>query len=71
MWMVGKQWEIAMAQEKIVTLRMDGASPGKLDKLHAWQIAEIQKGLGEAERGEFASEAEVKRLAKKWARRAR
>lgn len=82
-----------MAQEKIVTLRMDGALRGKLDKLaaatrrsrsflaaeaireyvelNAWQIAEIQKGLGEAERGEFASEAEVKRLAKKWARRAR
>ena len=77
-----------MAQEKIVTLRMDGALRGKLDKLAAatrrsrsflaaeaireyvelngWQIGEIQKGLEEAERGEFASEAEVARVAKKW-----
>jgi RHH-type rel operon transcriptional repressor/antitoxin RelB len=39
--------------------------------LNRWQIEEIQKGLAEAERGEFASEREVKRMAKKWARRAR
>lgn len=82
-----------MAQEKIVTLRMDAGLRERLDKLaaatrrsrsflaaeaireyvgsNAWQIAAIQKGLAEAERGEFASDAEVQRVAKKWARRAR
>ena len=40
-------------------------------ELHAWQTGEIQKGLVEAERGEFASDASVQRVAKKWARRAR
>ena len=39
--------------------------------LNSWQIEEIHKGLTEAERGEFATEKEVKRVAKKWARRAR
>jgi RHH-type rel operon transcriptional repressor/antitoxin RelB len=39
--------------------------------LNRWQIDEIQKGLAEAERGEFASESELRRVAKKWARRAR
>ena len=39
--------------------------------LNSWQIEEIHKGLGEAARGEFASESEVKRVAKKWTRRAR
>jgi predicted transcriptional regulator len=39
--------------------------------LNSWQIEEIHKGLAEAERAEFASESEVKRVAKKWARRAR
>jgi len=39
--------------------------------LNSWQIEEIHKGIAEAERGEFASENEVKRVAKKWARRAR
>jgi predicted transcriptional regulator len=39
--------------------------------LNGWQIEAIHKGLAEAERGEFASEKEVKRVAKKWARRAR
>jgi RHH-type transcriptional regulator, rel operon repressor / antitoxin RelB len=39
--------------------------------LNSWQIEEIHKALGEADRGEFASENEVKRVAKKWSRRAR
>ena len=39
--------------------------------LNSWQIEEIHKGLAEAERGEFASEREVKRVEKKWSRRAR
>src|SRR5713226_5040621 len=39
--------------------------------LNSWQIEEIHKGLAEADRGDFASEIEVKRVAKKWVRRAR
>jgi RHH-type rel operon transcriptional repressor/antitoxin RelB len=83
-----------MASERVLTLRLDGALRGKLDKLdklaaatrrsrsflaaeairdyvalNSWQIEEIQKGLAEADRGEFASESEVKRVAKKWVRR--
>ncbi len=39
--------------------------------LNDWQIEEIQKGIAEANRGEFASPADVARLRKKWTRRAR
>jgi RHH-type rel operon transcriptional repressor/antitoxin RelB len=39
--------------------------------LNDWQIEEIQKGIAEANRGEFASPAEVARLRKKWTRRMR
>jgi RHH-type rel operon transcriptional repressor/antitoxin RelB len=39
--------------------------------LNDWQIEEIRKGIAEANRGEFASPAEVARLRKKWTRRAR
>lgn len=39
--------------------------------LNDWQVAEIHKGIAEADRGEFASSADVTRLRKKWARRAR
>jgi RHH-type rel operon transcriptional repressor/antitoxin RelB len=39
--------------------------------LNDWQIEEIQKGIAEANRGEFASPAEVARLRKKWTRRVR
>ena len=39
--------------------------------LNSWQIEEIHKGLAEADQGEFATESEVKRVANKWARRAR
>lgn len=34
--------------------------------LQEWQIGEIQKGLEEAEAGEFASEEEVRRVFGKW-----
>lgn len=34
--------------------------------LQEWQIGEIQKGLEEAEAGEFASEEEVLRVFGKW-----
>lgn len=82
-----------MAKENVLTLRLDGALRGKLDKLatatrrtrsflaaeairdyvelNSWQIEEIQKALGEADRGAFATDAEVKQMAKKWTRRAR
>ncbi len=82
-----------MPSQKILTLRLDGALTGKLDKLAAatrrsrsflaaeairdylalnsWQIEEIHKALAEAERGDFAGDSEVKRVAKKWSRRAR
>jgi RHH-type transcriptional regulator, rel operon repressor / antitoxin RelB len=39
--------------------------------LNSWQIEETHKALAEAERGDFASDSEVKRVAKKWSRRAR
>jgi RHH-type transcriptional regulator, rel operon repressor / antitoxin RelB len=39
--------------------------------LNSWQIEEIHKALAEADRRDFATESEVKRVAKKWARRAR
>jgi predicted transcriptional regulator len=39
--------------------------------LNEWQIGEIKKALGEADRGEFATPQEVQRTIKKWTRRAR
>jgi RHH-type rel operon transcriptional repressor/antitoxin RelB len=39
--------------------------------LNQWQIAEIKKALGEADRDEFASAPDVRRTLKKWSRRAR
>jgi RHH-type transcriptional regulator, rel operon repressor / antitoxin RelB len=40
--------------------------------LNDWQIAEIKKGIAEADRGEFASDAEVEQTVRKLtARRAR
>jgi RHH-type rel operon transcriptional repressor/antitoxin RelB len=39
--------------------------------LNEWQIGEIRKALGEADRGEFASSREVQQTIKKWSRRAR
>lgn len=38
--------------------------------LNDWQIEETRKALAEAERGEFASDADVQRTIKKWKRRA-
>lgn len=40
-------------------------------ELNNWQIQETKKALEEADRGDFASEADVQRTIKKWARRAR
>ncbi|MGH9416905.1 MAG: CopG family ribbon-helix-helix protein [Terriglobales bacterium] len=39
--------------------------------VNAWQIEEIRKGIAEADRGEFASEAEVARVMDKWTGRKR
>jgi predicted transcriptional regulator len=39
--------------------------------LNEWQIGEIKKALGEADRGEFATPQEVQRSMNKWTRRAR
>jgi RHH-type rel operon transcriptional repressor/antitoxin RelB len=39
--------------------------------LNEWQIGEIRKALGEADRGDFASAQEVQQTIKKWSRRAR
>ena len=39
--------------------------------LNEWQIGEIKRALGEAERSDFASAREVQQRIKKWSRRAR
>ena len=39
--------------------------------LNDWQIEEIKKAVGEADRGEFANEADIERTVRKWTRRAR
>ncbi len=36
----------------------------------AWQIAEIKKGLAEADAGDFATEEELEALKAKWSRNA-
>jgi predicted transcriptional regulator len=37
-------------------------------KVNEWQILETQKALAEADRGEFASPEDVRRVFKKWTR---
>jgi len=39
--------------------------------LNEWQITEVKKAIEEVDRGDFASDVEVKRLRKKWTARAR
>jgi RHH-type rel operon transcriptional repressor/antitoxin RelB len=39
--------------------------------LNEWQIEEIRKAIGEADRGEFATDKEVRQVMRKWTRRAR
>jgi RHH-type transcriptional regulator, rel operon repressor / antitoxin RelB len=39
--------------------------------VNAWQIEEIKKGLEEADRGDFATEDQVRRTLKKWTSRSR
>lgn len=36
--------------------------------LYEWQVAEIHRGIREADAGEFASPSEVEAVYKKWAR---
>jgi predicted transcriptional regulator len=40
-------------------------------ELNNWQIAETIKAIGEADRGDFATDKEVERALTKWTRRAR
>jgi len=40
----------------------------ELDDLEQWQIEEIEKGIDEADRGEFASDEEVEEVLKRWMR---
>jgi RHH-type transcriptional regulator, rel operon repressor / antitoxin RelB len=39
--------------------------------INQWQIDETNKGIAEADRGDFADEKEVQQMLKKWTRRAR
>ena len=39
--------------------------------LNEWQIEEIRKAIGEADRGEFATDKQVQQVMRKWTRRAR
>ena len=39
-------------------------------ELNEWQIDEVKKALVEADREDFASDAEASRVVKKWTRRA-
>jgi RHH-type transcriptional regulator, rel operon repressor / antitoxin RelB len=43
---------------------------GEYVSLNDWQIAEIKKGIAEADRGDFASDKAVERTVKKWSSRA-
>jgi uncharacterized protein DUF6998 len=44
-------------------VEFDQASESELSE---WQVEEIQNGLAEADRGEFASKAEIQRTLEKW-----
>jgi predicted transcriptional regulator len=37
-------------------------------ELHAWQIEEVERGIEEADRGEFASDEEVEAMFARWTR---
>ena len=39
--------------------------------VNEWQIAEIKKGLQEADRGDFATDEELQKVIDKWTRNAR
>ncbi len=38
------------------------------EELERWQIEQIEKGIVEADRGEFASDEEVEEVLKRWTR---
>jgi predicted transcriptional regulator len=46
----------------------DAPTNATLIPLQPWQIEEIKKALVEADRGDFASEDEVKAMFEKWTR---
>lgn len=37
--------------------------------LNAWQVEEVERAIEEADRGEFATDEQVRRTMKKWTRR--
>ncbi|HEY5162706.1 MAG TPA: CopG family transcriptional regulator [Terriglobales bacterium] len=37
--------------------------------LQMWQVAEIRKGIAEADRGDFASDSEVRRILNRYTKR--
>ena len=47
------------------------AVAGRVAPLNDWQIEEIRREIEEADRGEFASDEEVRELLKAWTVRAR
>jgi RHH-type transcriptional regulator, rel operon repressor / antitoxin RelB len=53
-----RSWVITRALEQFVAAQ-------------AWQIEEIERGVAEADAGDFASDAKVKAVFAKWRRRAR
>jgi RHH-type transcriptional regulator, rel operon repressor / antitoxin RelB len=53
-----RSWVITRALEQFIAAQ-------------AWQIEEIERGIAEADAGEFTSETKVKAVFAKWRRRAR
>jgi predicted transcriptional regulator len=43
----------------------DAESPDQ-SEVDRWQTEEIEKGIGEADRGEFATEEEVEQVLRRW-----
>ena len=56
---------IAAAQKSGLSRVVNDAIEAYVE-VHGWQIDHIRQGLREAEAGEFASEAEVKKAFKRW-----
>jgi predicted transcriptional regulator len=44
----------------------DGEAVSESAALAEWQVEEVEKGIAEADRGEFASDEEVEELLKRW-----
>lgn len=52
--------------DKIVKEALQSTIQKKKQDLEKWQIKEIEKGLEEAKRGEFATDEEVQTVFDKW-----